>query len=318
METLEPVRQPRVTVGIVTFRHVDYVRRALDSTLAQENCAVVVADDASDDGTQDVIREWHAGLDAGQRGRVTLLLSTTNQGLTPTLNLVLENVRTPYFAYLAGDDWHLEDRLRRQADHLEATGADLSYGDALRADSAGVLHSRSFYERHPGWAEKIGTSDPLATFLTSGNWIAAPTVMLRTEALHRIGGFDEQIAYEDFDCYTRIAARGDIAYLEGPPLAVHRELDSSLGSDLFREDSVRWIEGQARTELKMLGERPELDRSLAAKIFHRVVRSADLGADPQWVARSLHVVRPYLTGRARLSWVRHRVRAAERRRRLNA
>lgn len=306
-----PASTARVTVGIVSYRHSRYITQALDSTLDQGPCAVIVSDDASPDDTQDVIRRWYGRLPPEVRERVTLRLSPTNRGLPVRLNDVLAQVTTPYFVYLAGDDWHLTGRLARQADVMDATGADLSYGDAARADEHGRLHDRTFYERHPRWRSRTESDDPFATLLLEGNWIAAPTVMFRTESLRAAGGFDEAIAYEDQDSYTRVARRGSLVFIPGPPLAVHREISTSLGNELFHERSLRWVEGIARTELKHLDARKDLDVAIASRAFAHVIRAYKLGADPRWVADSLDVVRPYLAPPPR-SWRAYRLLAGAR------
>ncbi|MFX0537511.1 glycosyltransferase family 2 protein [Ornithinimicrobium sp. Y1847] len=274
---------------------------ALSSTLNQEECNIVIADDASADDTQQRILDWHDALDAIQRTRVTLLLRSVNRGLPATLNEVLEQVHTPFFVYLAGDDWSMPGRIAKQADAMGDAGVGLSYGDALRADEYGRIYSETFYELHSHWAEFISTEDPFADMLIHGNWICAPTVMFRTEMLRAIGGFDENIAYEDHDSYTRIAKKGRLLYVDEGPLAVHREVATSLGGQLFHAGNLKWIEGQARVELKHLGVRPSLDATLAPRAFVRIASAAKLGADPQWVRQALQTVRPFLSARDRMA-----------------
>jgi len=50
-----------VTIECITYNHAPYIRQALDSFLMQETnfrYEVVIHDDASTDGTQDIIREY--------------------------------------------------------------------------------------------------------------------------------------------------------------------------------------------------------------------------------------------------------------------
>ena len=50
-----------VTVICLTYNHAAYIRDALDGFVAQQTdfrFEVIVHDDASDDGTQDIIREY--------------------------------------------------------------------------------------------------------------------------------------------------------------------------------------------------------------------------------------------------------------------
>lgn len=296
-----------VTVGIVAFNHAEFIVDALESTLREESCRVIVADDASTDGTQGVVRKWLLGLSDQDAMRFTLVFNDDNVGLNATLNLVFAEVTTPYFVYLAGDDWHLEGRLSRQVELMESTGAVLSYGNALRANRDGQFFREDFYQRHPLWRARVGSEDPVRVLLEQGNWIAAPTVMFRADTLRHIGAFDESIAYEDFDTYVRMAHAGDLVFVEGDALAVHRELDSSLGVQIFRPNSLRWIESIARTELKMLAARPDLAEGVAERTYVRVLQASKVGANRRWVTKSMKTLRPYLKGRSRRTWILHRV-----------
>ena len=54
---------PRVTVVVTAYNQADLVERCLDSVAAQKTSfgvRIVVADDASTDGTADVVRAWAA------------------------------------------------------------------------------------------------------------------------------------------------------------------------------------------------------------------------------------------------------------------
>lgn len=299
---------PAVTVGVVAYRHRPFIRQCLDSVLADPDCRLVVCDDASPDGTAEEIRAWAAELSPTDRERVTLALAETNRGLLPTLAALLERVDTPYVAYLAGDDWQLPGRLPRQVAALEDTGAVLAYGDCLRADRAGHLESRTFYGTHPQWAARIDAPDPLLWMLEHGNWIPAPTVLLRTEALRAVGGYDTAQPYEDLDTYARLLAIGEAVHVSGDPLAVHRELDDSLGARLFARHNLTWVQALARTDLSVLALRPDLAARIVPLALVRVLRAGALGADRRWLRASLGLLRPHLRGAARRRWWLHRVR----------
>ena len=172
---------PAVTVGVMAYRRRPFIRQCRDSVLADPDCRLVVCEDTSpdgtaDDGTAEEIRAWASELSPTDRERVTLAL--------------------------AGDDWQLPGRLPQQVAALEDTGAVLAYGDCLRADRAGHLESRTFYGTHPQWAARIAAPDPLLRMLEHADWIPAPTVLLRMEALRAVGGYDTAQPYEDLDTYA--------------------------------------------------------------------------------------------------------------------
>ena len=118
-----PLR-PAVSVSIITYNQRDLIGRAIDSVLAQRvnfDYEIIIGDDYSDDGTQDILREYqHHYPD-----RIQLILHPRRYrnevpGRTNnTTNLL--NCRGKYTAMLDGDDyWTDPDKLQRQYDRMEA------------------------------------------------------------------------------------------------------------------------------------------------------------------------------------------------------
>ena len=110
-----------VTVVVTAYNQADLVERCLDSIAAQRTdfgVKIVVADDASEDGTVDVVRAWatrHPEAD------VELIARETNLGLDGNPAEALRHVHTPFFHILESDDyWCDETKLQRQIDALNA------------------------------------------------------------------------------------------------------------------------------------------------------------------------------------------------------
>lgn len=94
------------------------MREAIESVLIQNygNMEIVVADDASTDGSQDLLRKYeqqHPGL-------FKLIFNQTNLGLVPNNNVVLGNCTGKYVAWLDGDDLFLPGKIKKQVDLLES------------------------------------------------------------------------------------------------------------------------------------------------------------------------------------------------------
>ena len=110
----------KLSVIFITYNHRDYVERALRSVLAQETdfpFEVVVGDDCSTDGTQDILKDI-----AKDHPNVRLFLRSENTGARPTLNVyeTTERCTGEYLAYLEGDDyWTDTHKLQKQVDLLE-------------------------------------------------------------------------------------------------------------------------------------------------------------------------------------------------------
>lgn len=103
---------PAVSLLIVCYNQQHFIREALVSALEQdyENLEVVVADDASRDGTQDIIRE----LGARYPGRLKMIFNPANVGITANSNIGLRECRGELIAFMGGDDVLLPGKIAQQ------------------------------------------------------------------------------------------------------------------------------------------------------------------------------------------------------------
>lgn len=129
---------PLVSVLCLTYNHVDFVATALDSFLAQRTSfefEIVVSDDCSSDGTLGVLESYCRRFD----GRIRVLRSPVNLGVTRNFRKALKACRGKYVALCEGDDfWRGQSKLQIQADFLETNSEFvMTYHDATVVDSAG-------------------------------------------------------------------------------------------------------------------------------------------------------------------------------------
>ncbi len=94
--------RPLITVGIPTYNRLSGLRRAVESALGQDcgDLEVLIADNASTDGTEDYCRVL-----AEQEPAVRYMRSPLNRGPTANFNTVLRNAEGDHFLFLSDDDW---------------------------------------------------------------------------------------------------------------------------------------------------------------------------------------------------------------------
>ena len=126
---------PKVSVFMAVYQQHKFVREALESVLAQNypNMEVIIGDDGSTDGTQDILKEYaqkHPGV-------ITLLLSRENLGITANSNRIFKECRGTYIAFQAGDDIWLPNKITTQVDFMEANpDCSISYHNLEVFDNA--------------------------------------------------------------------------------------------------------------------------------------------------------------------------------------
>ncbi len=113
---------PDVSFIVATYNAAPFVRQAVESALAQTGAAieVIVADDASTDGTAEIVEAL-----ARQDHRVVLIRRQTNAGPSAARNQAMGRARGRWLAILDGDDLVAPERSRRLLDLAAATSADI-------------------------------------------------------------------------------------------------------------------------------------------------------------------------------------------------
>jgi glycosyltransferase involved in cell wall biosynthesis len=110
------LRRPLVSIGIPVYNGERDLARALDAMLAQdlEDFELIISDNASEDGTGDIARQY-----AARDRRVRYYRSQQNRGLVWNFNRVFELAAGKYFKWTAHDDWHPPQTLRVCTEVLE-------------------------------------------------------------------------------------------------------------------------------------------------------------------------------------------------------
>ncbi len=203
---------PRVSIIALCYCHERFVEEALQSVIAQTypNIELIVVDDASPDRSVAVIRSFLSDHARGDAVKTCFL--SDNRGSCAAFNRGLALATGEYVIDFATDDILLPPRVEQQVAFFEQL--DETYGvvfsEAQYVDergTPGLYHHRDYLPHiYP-----VPTGD-VYTKLLSTYFVAAPTMMIRKRVLDALAGYDERLAYEDFDFWVRSARRYRYAY----------------------------------------------------------------------------------------------------------
>ena len=106
----------KVTVGMPVYNNGATLRRAVESVLAQSSrpCSIIISDDASVDDTGDIAKSLAVAYPT-----VTYVRQKANLNHHGNFRFVLMQATTPYFMWLAGDDYIDRDYISRTAAVLD-------------------------------------------------------------------------------------------------------------------------------------------------------------------------------------------------------
>lgn len=204
------MEQKMISVIIPTYNRKEKLPKCIESVLGQSyrNIEVLVVDDASADGTEELFKEI-------RDSRLRYLRYETNQGACYARNYGARRAKGELLAYQDSDDvWH-SDKLEKQYELLLSDGADMCFCGMNRISEG----SRFYYPVHPFHPEHA-----LAEFLAENR--ASTQTMLMYKRVWEQLKFDESIRrYQDWDFGIRAAQSFSLCYL---PEAL---VESEVGED---------------------------------------------------------------------------------------
>ncbi len=209
----------RVAVCLVTYNQEKYIKQAIDSVLKQKTTFpvdIIVGNDASTDGTMDVIQSVvnQCVSPIGGGGEIIVFNREKNMGIVGnTINIFryIFAYDYTYVAMLDGDDWWCdENKLQMQVDLMEKN-KDVSFcytrGGCYNEQKKELSHSSPI--NHP-------QGDIFKTMIHEYR-ILNGTVMHRGKLLKNID-WDELIAqrllYLDYPTNVMMAAQGPVGYID--------------------------------------------------------------------------------------------------------
>ena len=219
--------QPKVTVIMPAYNAAQFIEAAIRSVMAQtvNDWELLVIDDGSRDDTCQIVEQLAAG-----EPRVQLLRNEKNMGVANTRNRGLSLCRGEFAAFLDSDDIWLPDKLQKQLDLLESTGAALCYTAYGIMDAAGA-QSRGDY-LVPGKAD--------FRKLLKENVIGCSTVMLRRQVTEQYR-FETTLHHEDYALWLRMLRDGIRAVGCTEVLVRWRLVENSRSFDKRKSAHSRWV-----------------------------------------------------------------------------
>ena len=204
---------PTVTIVALCHNHTSFLREALDSILNQSYSPLEVwlVDDSSTDGSVDFLREYVA-----QNPAWHLLLLSENVGNCRAFNLAFHQSKGEFIIDFATDDVLLPERIARQVAVFQAAaptvGMVFSNAELIRENGQLLgLHHR--LDNH-GRPQPRPASGWVFAEVLRRYFISTPTMMMRRACLAALGGYDETLAYEDFDFWVRASRDWQFCYLD--------------------------------------------------------------------------------------------------------
>lgn len=263
-----------VTVIIASYNHGPYIEQSILSVLAQTytNIELLVVDDGSSDDSVERIRRLQAeyGFD---------FQAQQNRGLTHTLNAAIGRAKGSLIAPFGSDDIMLPERIATQVAYMDGKPeVGICAGNIELIDAQGQLFPEKRQRRDVPF-RRLDFDD---MFLERKPYPPAPTLLIRREALEKVGGFDPQIRLEDLLIELKITNAGYFIDGLGVLMARYRKhatnsyknhrfmIDNILRSYALFSDHPRYDEVKFKFLNSMFLKTANRDRVLARELLAQI------------------------------------------------
>ena len=199
---------------VLSYNQSRFALETLESVKAQTYQAtqLIIVDDGSSDDSVATIERW---LNRNQI-ECTFIRHSRNQGICKSLNDALAAATGKYVSMVASDDVWLPEKIALQVEMMERQPdrVGVIYSDAHQMDEDGHPLPEMFIAAHRNLPEV--PQGEILNILLEGNFIPGMTTLVRRSCYDQVGSYDENLPWEDWDMWLRIARQYTYLYLPTP------------------------------------------------------------------------------------------------------
>lgn len=203
---------PKVSVVIATYRRDDSLKNAIESVLNQtyNNCEVIIVDDNDSQEWNNKVKKIINNIKKNSKGLdIKLIENHPNLGSARTRNIGINASTGEYITFLDDDDIYLQNKVKKQVEHMIETNADYSITDLNLYNEKGKLIDT----RKRSYLNSKKNKSLLECHLMY-HMTGTDTFMFKKSYLATIGNFDEiDIGDEFYLMLKAINNNGKMCYV---------------------------------------------------------------------------------------------------------
>lgn len=227
---------PLVTIICTCFNHGKFVQKSLNSVINQsyKNIELIIVDNASEDNSVEEIENWLKNYT-----HVKFIKNKSNLGITQSFNRAVKYASGSFLMDLSTDDVLLENCVEDLLKEFSINpNVSLVFGNTNVIDeNDNILNSYFFLNEDFTIVDKSILNIDYKRILEGGVCICSVSAMFKKEIFDKLGGYDENLDFEDLDFWIRLSRIHKIKYLD--KILVHkRNVSNSLSSHFFAKSSI--------------------------------------------------------------------------------
>lgn len=196
---------PLVSIIALCYNHAPYIKTCMESIFNQSytNWELLIVDDKSTDDSALEIERVIAN-----NPKCVFIQNKKNLGNCRSFNKAFALSKGDFIIDLATDDILHPDRLKLGVEDFQK-----------RSKKTGFIHSNGYLfhdsienKKKYNAEDKIIPEGDVYHEVLAKHFIFSPSMMVKREVLLELNGYDESLAYEDFDLWVRASRNWDFYY----------------------------------------------------------------------------------------------------------
>lgn len=216
------LEQCKVSICCITYNHHAYIAEAISSFLMQNakfKFEIVIADDASTDGTEKIIEDFAKKYP----DKIKFYRHNKNLGMMGNFFYCLEKCKSEYVSFCEGDDYFVDSmKLQKQFDLMEQNKQLSACCHNVNVYNQTKNEIEAHHTRHDNGILKLYD----LIFKMPKGMIATSTLFCRRKAIGDLGWIS-QLAFGDFPLWINLYKFGPI-YSISDNMSVYRKHDQGF------------------------------------------------------------------------------------------
>ncbi|MBW9151359.1 glycosyltransferase [Clostridium estertheticum] len=229
------LQNPLVSIVVPAYNHEKYVGECIESIINQtyQNIELIIINDGSKDKTADIIRTYETKCI--ERFKRFIFINKNNEGICKTLNKGIRESKGEYFCFIASDDCMTNNCINQIveffSENKEVERVISNFYMYYFSENKKLL----YYKNAPKWITYMNINNN--KFLKQNIIQNQLTVfgMYRRTVIDKVGLFDENILFEDWDMNLRIISNNvKIGYVKEPLFYYRQHSNNTCNANNFK------------------------------------------------------------------------------------
>jgi glycosyltransferase involved in cell wall biosynthesis len=259
-------KNPIASVIAICFNHEKYLIECLQSVVNQtyKNVELIIVDDFSTDNSREEILEF-----IKENPNCQVIFNENNIGNCRSFNKAFKISKGRYIIDLSTDDVLMPNRIEEQVYLMESvSNVGVVFSDA------NFINEKSEYIGNFRKNLKLPIGNVYEDVLAGKCFTMPVTGMMRRTILEQLNGYDETLAYEDFDFWVRSSRICEFGYVP-KILSYQRILSGSHSTNFFiKHSSLVQSSVKVCQKAYQLNETESENKSLAIRLRFELLRCA--------------------------------------------